>query len=303
MTEDAQQQLAKVQPKADDPASLERYREVVGGAFDAILGRSLPDPSKLTREKITKQDKGDYWLFTDVLRYPEQGEALPVVFLHPKQWNGEVTVWIDGRGKSALFDKEGTPQPHIRRLLDEGVSVATADLLFQGEFNTDGSRPTEARTVSNPREFAGYTLGYNRALFAQRVHDILSLLAYTRGDEHQAEKIDLVGVSGAGPWAVAAAAQAEGAIDSLAVDTQGFRFAALSSYRDVNFLPGAVKYGDLPAILALARAPRLWLAGENEVPPIVQTARKAAGLADVELRGAADGNEDALPSLVGWLVK
>ncbi|MEX0936770.1 MAG: alpha/beta hydrolase family protein [Pirellulales bacterium] len=303
MTEDARQQLDAVQPKADDPASLERYREVVGGAFDAILGRSLPDPSKLTREKITKQDKGEYWLFADLIRYPEHGETLPVVFLHPKQWNGEVTVWIDGRGKAALFDAEGDPKPHIRKLLDSGVSVASTDLLFQGEFNADGKPPTVAPTVSNPREFAGYTLGYNRSLFAQRVHDILTLLAYIHGDEQQAEKIHLVGVAGAGPWAAAAAAQSQSAIESLAIDTQGFRFAALTSYRDANFLPGAVRYDDLPALLALARAPRLGLAGESQVPPIVRAARKAAGLADAELHGTVTDDEGALPSLVDWLVK
>jgi hypothetical protein len=130
------------------------------------------------------------------------------------------------------------------------------------------------------------------------VHDILSLLSYIQGDEHQAEKIHLVGVNGAGPLAIAAAAQAASAIDSLAVDTRKFRFAALTSYRDVNFLPGAVKYGDLPALLALARAPRVWLSGESDVPPLVRNARKAAGLAEVH---RATDDEDTISAMVDWL--
>ena len=36
------------------------------------------------------------------------------------------------------------------------------------------------------------------------------------------------------------------------IDTRGFRFRQLKSFRDPAFLPGAVKYGDLPALLALA---------------------------------------------------
>ena len=44
----------------------------------------------------------------------------------------------------------------------------------------------------------------------------------------------------------------------------GFRFANLASYRDVNFLPGAVKYGELPALLALSAPQRLLVLGETE---------------------------------------
>lgn len=47
----------------------------------------------------------------------------------------------------------------------------------------------------------------------------------------------------------------------LAVDTEGFRFSTTGIY-DPNFLPGAVKYGDLPTLLALTAPTPLWLAGE-----------------------------------------
>jgi hypothetical protein len=47
----------------------------------------------------------------------------------------------------------------------------------------------------------------------------------------------------------------------LAVDTEGFRFAT-AGLHDPGFLPGAVKYGDLPTLLALTAPTPLWLAGE-----------------------------------------
>jgi hypothetical protein len=67
-------------------------------------------------------------------------------------------------------------------------------------------------------------------------------------------------------------------VDCAAIDTGGFRFANLPSYRDVNFLPGALKYGDLPSLLALSAPKRLWIGGETEESlGIVTAAYTAAG--------------------------
>ena len=41
---------------------------------------------------------------------------------------------------------------------------------------------------------------------------------------------------------------------SVSLENNRFRFANLKSYRDPNFLPGAVKYGDLLALMKLCRA-------------------------------------------------
>jgi hypothetical protein len=60
------------------------------------------------------------------------------------------------------------------------------------------------------------------------------------------------------------------------VDTRGFRFASLKSYRAPDFLPGALKYGDLPAILALSAPQPLWLVGEGKLPEAVAAAYAAA---------------------------
>ena len=53
------------------------------------------------------------------------------------------------------------------------------------------------------------------------------------------------------------------AVTSLSVDTQGFRFGSITDIRDVNLLPGAVKYGDLPALLALCAPAALTVVGEQ----------------------------------------
>jgi len=126
--------------------------------------------------------------------------------------------------------------------------------------------------VANPREFAAYTYGYNHSLFAQRAHDVLSMVKYLRSYESSAQhpkpsSVDVAGFGGTGPVVAAARAVAREAIDRAAVDTGGFRFSKLTDYRDVNFLPGGAKYGDVPGLLALGAPGKLWLAGEGAAAP------------------------------------
>jgi hypothetical protein len=306
MDEASNRQLADLVPT--DGPSLDKYRSVVGAAVDTIIGRRLPGADEIQRTKIDKQNRGDYLELKDIVRLGTRGETLPVVSLYPNetQWNGQAVIWIDGRGKEGMYDDQGQPRPEIRRLLAAGSAVLSADLLYQGEFLSDGKPITETRVVSNPREYAGFTFAYNDTLFAQRVHDILTLVAFVRHDPHQPHQVHLVGVNGAGPWVAAARAQAGAAVDRAAIDTQGFRFAELTTYRDVNFLPGAVKYGDLPALLALSAPHPLALAGEGaeaeKVPEIVSAAYQASGKPDnVQLMaGKPTQTADALSE---WLVK
>jgi hypothetical protein len=232
---------------------------------------------------VDKKDCGDYWQFTDILRVPAQGEELPVVSFHPKrkEWNGKVVIWADGAGKAGLFGAGGAPRAEVKKLLDAGLAVLGADLLYQGEFLADGKPLVEQPKVRNNREFAGFTYGYNAPLFARRVHDLLTLVSFVANDEHAPREVALVGVNGAGPWVAAARAQAGGAVGRAFVDTRGFRFAKLASYRDPDFLPGAVKYGDLPGILSASAPHALWLAGEGgKIPEAVAAAYAAAGKPD-----------------------
>ena len=253
MAEASDRQLAALPP--------ERRREVVAAALDVMIGRRLLPGGSVTREKVDKKDAGDFWRFKDVLRVPSQGEEIPVVSFHPKSapWNGKVVIWVDGAGKEGMFSA-GAPRPEVRKLLGAGFAVLGADLLHQGEFLADGKPLQEQPRVKNPREFAGFTYGYNPPLFARRVHDVLTLLSFVVHDEHAPKDVTLVGVNGGGPWVAAAHAQAGGKAARAIVETGGFRFAALTSHRHPDFLPGALKYGDLPALLGLSSS---WVVGER----------------------------------------
>ena len=189
------------------------------------------------------------------------------------------------------------------------MAVVGADLSGQGEFSIDGKPLAKARL--NGREkpghpewalYAGFTFGYNYPLFAQRVQDVLSLVSFARNGLG-AEKVHLVGLGGAGHWVVAARAQAGEAIDRAVADTAGFRFARLTAFDDPDFLPGGVKYLDLPGIAALSAPLPLWLAGEGDkAPAVLNAAYRAAGHPD-RLTLFTGGKKDSEAAAIQWLLQ
>ena len=224
-------------------------------AWGTLIGRKAPGFKNIAREKVDEVKQDGYIEFLDVLRLKEHRESLPVVSLYPaKKWNGRVTVWLDGKGKDGLFDATGKPVREVMEMLEAGTSVVGVDLFGQGEFLEKGKTQDSARVVKNPREFAGYSFAYNHTLFARRVHDVMSLISWVSGfEEEKPQEVMVVAVGGIEPIALAALSQING-VKSITLESNRFRFADLKSYRDPNFLPGAVKYGDLPALMKLSRA-------------------------------------------------
>jgi hypothetical protein len=221
--------------------------------------------------------------------------------LRPKSGKREVALWISREGKAGLYNEQSEPAAGVQTLLDDGVTVMGIDLLYQGEFLSDGEAPEKTRRVNNPREAAAYTFGYNHSLFAQRVHDILSLIALAKDHEGQPAQVDLVGLAGAGPWVAAARAQAGDAVRRTVVDTAGFRFAGVREIHHVDFLPGGAKYHDLPGMLALAAPHALWLAGEDDAGrKTVQTVYQATG-AEQALTVYHGEDKDTLEAALQWL--
>lgn len=270
-----QQISALLTPETTD---LSRFRKVVGGAFEAIVGRGISPLEAIKRTKVEKLQRNGHILFKDILRLEEKGEELPVVSLYPtaSEWSGEVVIWVDGNGKQALYDEDGIARP-VADLLNRGASVVAADLFQQGEFRGDEETLVRQRTVANPREAAAYTYCYNDTLFVRRVHDVLTLVSFVANDEHRPDRIVLVGKNGGGPIVALARALCREHVELAVVDTQGFRFVSVEDYRDADFLPGAIKYGDLPAILALNAPEKLVIVGESSVPPLTQQAYAATG--------------------------
>lgn len=299
LTDDSQRHLDRARKSPDES------RKLLSGAIDILIGRNLAEAGDVEFNMTSETDRGSYLEMAGLLRNTAHSEELPIVFLHPKQWQGQTVLWIDEQGKSGLFteNKGSQPRPEIQKLLDSGATLIGVDLLFQGEFLADGKSMTQTRRVKNPRESAAYTFGYNHTLFAQRVHDILTVLKYIKNHERKTEMLDVVGLGGAGPWVAAARAQARETIDRAVVDTGGFRFGKVPDIHDVNFLPGGAKYGDLPGFLASGAPGKLCLAGEGEsVPELVKSSYQETGAAENVTTLAGDPSKTR-EAAIKWLLE
>ena len=301
MTDDSERQMAAIAPK--DAASLKQFRTIVGGAIDVMIGRSVPEADAVKPINWQSQDRGQWQLAKFLLRTPGENEEVPALLLEPKNPRGRIVIWIDRRGKSSLFDSSGEPRPAIRKLLVAGVSVLSIDLFGQGEFTADGNPVAKARLQEgDSAQTAGFTFGYNRPLFSQRVHDILAAIRFAKSHANRGQKVDLVGLNGAGPWIAAALAQAGKLVDRAAIDTAGFRFANVAKLDDPDFLPGGAKYDDLPGMIALAAPHRLWLHGEADTPPVVAAAYRASGFPkNLVIDKSADADYES--AAVEWLLQ
>jgi hypothetical protein len=245
-TDDADKQL-----RAADPQLLRQ-------AVEVVIGRSYDKAGEIEWTLKDKQDRGDHLEMTGTLTNKTYGEELSVTWLYPKQWNGRAVVWLGDSGKSALQDAD------VKKLVASGAAVLGVDLLMQG-----GDPVKQTAVVKNPREFAGYTHCYNHALFAQRTHDVLSIVSFLRnakvGSHPNPKTVCLAGFGAqTGPIVVAARALAGEAVDRAASDTGGFRFGKVLDYRDPMFLPGGAKYLDLPGMISLNTPHALWLKGEGK---------------------------------------
>ncbi len=304
ITAQSDRQLGDLVPK--DGASLARYREVVGGAVDILIGRGLPAPGAIVVKQRQDTDRGTFRLSNMLLRHAAEGEELPAIVLKPKSWNKQLVIWISKEGKRSLLDGQGKPREPVGRLLAAGMAVVGVDLLGQGDFSIDGKPWAKARLNKSGRgawtAYAGYTFGYNYPLFAQRVHDVLSVVSFGR-NTLGAAKVHLVGLDGAGHWVLAARAQARETVDRAAADTAGFCFAQLTAIDDPDFLPGGAKYLDLPGIAALSAPLPLWLAGETPAAlPVVSAAYEAAQ-APLNLVRNSGGASPQETSALEWLLR
>jgi dienelactone hydrolase len=249
LTETSDKQIAALQPK--DAASLGELRRVVGPALRVLVNDSLPPGDQVERVAVLPLQGNAQKLY---LSRKGKREAVPAVIVRGPNYDGTVVVWVHPGGVSSLWrdGKENGPLvPAAQALLDKKAAILAVDV-----FRT-GAPAATPRPPVDPK-FAGYTFGYNRPLLAERVHDILTAVAYARFAP-KFKQVHLVGFDRAGPWVILARGLCGDAVARTAADMNHFRFDSVKTTDDEMMLPGALKYGGLGALAALAAPGELYL--------------------------------------------
>jgi hypothetical protein len=246
LTRESDKQLARLLPK--DAKTLAEFRNILGPALRVMIADQLPEnKTPVFRKKVSA---GDVSFVELNLGRPGSGEQVPAVLVRKGQKAGKVVVWVHPAGLGSLWEG-GRLAPAAQMLLDKGASILALEVLRTGASASEPAMPIN-------KGFAGYTFGYNRPLLANRVHDILSAVAAARGLS-KTGKVDLIGLDKAGPWVVLARGLCGDAVARTAADLNQFRFEAILNMDDEMMLPGALKYGGLPVLAALAAPYELYL--------------------------------------------
>lgn len=284
----AEEQLASLVPH--DEASLEEFRRVVGGALEVGLHTRLPEPREVVAKTVGSDVFGASELVKLRLARRGSGEDVPAILMKPDEWSGVVVVASAGDGKRSLL-----PGPWSEVCLKGRCALLAVDPLLTGEHLDERGEPKRLpRDERRHAGYPGYTFGYDRPLLAWRVHDLLTAVAFARGLEG-VKSVRLLGVDGAGTWALLARALARDAIDVAVVDWSE-RLDAPESLDDPDLLPGALRFGGLDAFAALSAPEPLYLFEVDEVPPILDAAYRAAGARSALWGGRSDClEEDSSP--------
>jgi dienelactone hydrolase len=266
VTKDSTRRIGRLVPQS--AAGLDRYRDVVGGGWETILGRRLDQVGEVTFTPSRRSELDGITIELGRIDQADSQEQLPVIRIETEGDKVGTVVWLSDTGKASLLEQGRLIAP-VRALVDAGYSVLAADLLRQGEFVAPGQALLEQPMwyqrggQDGWHRFSGYTFGYNHCLFAERVHDVLSLLQYARsaGDA----KLHLIGIGRvAGPLAIAARSQSGSVVDDTIVDLKGFRFEEIGLHNDPMFVPGSVKYLDVDGLLSLCAPARLTVIDQTE---------------------------------------
>ncbi|MDG2222925.1 MAG: alpha/beta hydrolase family protein [Rubripirellula sp.] len=261
----------------EDAESLKNFRAVVGGAWQVIFDQGVP--KNTTYSSKSKVESNGIIVERGLIDDETRGAKLPLLTVSTEQSMADrFTIWTNAKGKQAAFQANGDPTDQLALLLSHGMTVLLPDLYQQGEFLSERKGNEQQRVIDDARSYSAFTFGYNRTLTAHRTADVLAVIAHAR--QQGATQVALLGTSGTAAWATPAAAQAGPLVDRAMIESDGFRFANVDHYRDQNFVPGAVKYGDLPAIMALRSPYPLAVVGDTNLPAIVPLAFTAAGKTD-----------------------
>jgi dienelactone hydrolase len=258
----------------DGQKQLTEKPAVAREAWRVLIGRGVEPGAKVLRDGGEPGRVGKYTIAVPTAQNA-RGERVPFMQLSTAEAKDRVVLWLsDGGAPGALFG--GKPIDTLRPALDADVQVVAPNLFGQGSFKPGDEQINEQRVVKNPREAPCYTLGYNDALFAQRVHDVLTVIAALRSEKADA-KIHLVANGKTAPIGAAAALIAGDAIASAAIDTSDDHpFSKITEWRDPGLLPGAVKYGDLAALIRLntARPPGVFKSDAERAAAIDSALKK-----------------------------
>ena len=221
-------------------------RELMYDWFNRHLGLGLQGP--LEEKDFKALTKEEHAVYNDEHPRPEGGDAFERKLNH----------WLADQSDKQLAEMSADERNQLVASawqtiigLDDPVSPVESPAAKDGVVSIvvkpDPNRPQQTPVVANPRQIPAYTHGYNHSWFARHAREVFAQIEAAKKAGHS---IKITAEAGTEAIALAACAACEkGTVESLTLADDRFRFAGITDWRDPGFVPGALKYGDLPGLI------------------------------------------------------
>lgn len=228
-------------------------------ALRVLIHDDLPAAGTTVATKHDVANGEGYYVWKGTQSRKAGGEEIPLIALVPPQSRTAV-VWVHPDGKRSLFGNDQKPVPAVKKLLDAGCSVIAPDVFLTGEYHLPGQKtpvPKVKQVHHRDLPFIGFHTGYNRTLIAQRVSDLLTVIAHLR-QRRDVDRLFVIGQGEGGLWALLASGLAGKAVDRAMLDLGGFDCSEVRDLDDERLLPGALRYGGAAGFATLLPANSVW---------------------------------------------
>lgn len=268
----------------------EDFEETIGGFLDVVsaCGRESLGDAKYVE---LKADNAAIARFDHTFSIGQSGGKGIFRENHPNPSVAFDVLLLDRNG-SLPSDSDSLSNDLFQQLQENNIGVQT----FRGPWT---GRKEPARRVNNPREAAGYTLGYNAPELVQRA------LTWRPNTKHMSfTPASFVVALDRSVLEVAVNAHQlanDPNIAGVVVNTSGFRFDKINDIRDPDLLPGASKYYDLPGLLSMLAPKPLLLIGEDETSARIVVRAYAVNGKKQNLTLVEKMDDEAVTTITNWI--
>lgn len=272
--------------KPTDAESMKRFRAVMEPALRHMVATELPSADDLVVETTAESVKNGVTVRKFNVRRKNDRRSIPVTICEPKDARG-VTLFINECMRASGWPRDDSDSGDANPLLHAGQVVIVADIYGMG----DAVKPDPAATKS-----AEFFTGYNRTVLAEQVHDILTLITWSKTFPEQ-RPLNLFSYSSTGHASVLARALAGNAMAHTVIMSVVGNLIHEGTPTFDHQLPHALRYGGLWPLASLDGTTDLTFWNMKKVPDWLYMSFDTAGVPD-KLHIEKDRKQE---DIVRWL--